>query len=179
MTAMRSTLRVLLRAGVLGTAVAMSGCASSSSGTSNASTASNGGTSSASAAVPDACVLLTRRIAKQILGRTAKQTIDAKPNQHITHCQYISDSGTIDVLVTDDWGILNTGQQHVPGEKPFPGVGDEAHINAVGLRVRKGNRGIQIMASATTAEYAGAAIAPTTLAQTIEIKTAKALLPRL
>ncbi len=104
----------------------------------------------------------------------------AQPNPHMTHCHYSSGTGSLDVLVGDRWDFVNVGQEHVPGEKPLAGLGDEAHINSVTLRVRKGSHGMEITATGPAGTYMGAAAdAQTAHGQALEIKTAKTLLPRL
>ena len=86
----------------------------------------------------------------------------------------------VDVMVSDRWDFINVGQEHVPGEKPLAGLGDEAHVNSVTLRVRKGSHGMEITATGPSGIYTGAAAdAQTARGQALEIKTAKTLLPRL
>jgi hypothetical protein len=182
---MKVTENICLPAAGVALVIAMAGCGSSSNGASG--TASSApetiATSAASVASPallHACDLLTPAIAKTLIGATAHQTIRAQPNPHMTHCHYASGTGSVDVLVSDRWDFVNMGQEHVPGEKALAGLGDEAHINSVTLRVRKGSRGIEITATGAAGTYMGAAAdAEAAHGQALEIKTAKALLPRL
>ncbi len=101
----------------------------------------------------------------------------AQPNPHMTHCQYQSDTGSIDLMVSDSWEMTNEMSDKA---KPVPGLGDEANIDAMGLRVRKGNHGMEINATGPAGDYDGAAAdAQNALAAKYEIKTAKAIVGRL
>lgn len=128
----------------------------------------------------NACDLLTPVIAKKFLGPSAQRTMKAQPNPHMTHCHYNSSDGSIDVIVSDNWDMISVGQEHVPGEKPLAGLGDEAHINPTSLRVRKGTQGMEITATGPAGEYQGAAAdAQLAHGEALSIEVAKALLPRL
>jgi hypothetical protein len=173
----------LSAAGVI-LALAMAACGSSSNGSSGTATSAPERASReaavASSALLHACDLLTPVIARQLIGATAQQTMRAQPNPHMTHCHYRSGTGSVDVMVGDRWDFINAGQEHIPGDKPLTGLGDEAHINTVTLRVRKGERGMEITATGPAGIYSGAAAdAQTAHGQALEIKTAKTLLPRL
>jgi len=125
-----------------------------------------------------ACDLLTAPIAKRLIGGDAHISIKQKPNAHMTHCQYQSDTGTIDLMVSDDWEDVK--DESGKDAKPVPGIGDEANIDAMGLRVRKGTHGMEINASGPSGDYSGAAAdAQDELSTKFEIKTAKALVDRL
>jgi len=181
---MNDTAKTLLRIAGLATAIALAGCGSSSNGTATASAAPDAAASNvaaaAPAAMPHACDLLTAEVAKQFIGPSATRTMKAQPNAHMTHCHYRSSAGSIDVMLGDEWDYINEGQEHVPGEKPVAGLGDEAHINTMSLRVRKGTRGMEISATGAAGDYYGAAAdAETAHGQALEMKVAKALLPRL
>ena len=161
--------------------LAMAGCGGSSSNT-GSSTSQNTTSSApaAPAAIIRACDLLTPEVAKKFLGSSAQRTMDAQPNPHMTHCHYTSGKGSIDVMVGDNWSMINVGQEHVPGEKPIAGLGDEAHINPTSLRVRKGTRGMTITATGPAGTYEGdAADAQLAQGEALSVDVAKALLPRL
>ena len=165
-------------------AIALNACGSSSNGSSATATSAPEAASTAatvaSSELLHACDLLTPAIARKLIGAAAQQTMRAQPNAHMTHCHYRSGTGSVDVMVSDRWDFINVGQEHVPGEKPLAGLGDEAHINTVTLRVRKGTRGMEITATGPAGMYSGAAAdAETARGQALEIKTAKILLPRL
>jgi hypothetical protein len=172
-------------AGVVVLAIAMAACGSSSNGSSGTATsapetAASSAANVASPALLHACDLLTPAIARKLIGAAAQQTMRAQPNPHMTHCHYRSGTGSVDVMVGDRWDFINVGQEHVPGEKPLTGLGDEAYINSVTLRVRKGTHGMEITATGPGGTYTGAAAdAETAHGQALEIKTAKVLLPRL
>jgi len=172
--------KTLLAAAALVTALAMMGCSSSQRTAPSESPSALSAATAASAAVINACDLLTPAIAKQFIGSSAQRTMNAQPNAHMTHCHYNSNQGSIDVIVSDNWSMIDVGQEHVPGEKPLAGLGDEAHINPTSLRVRKGTLGMEVTATGPAGEYQGAA-ADAQLAQgeALSVKVAKALLPRL
>ena len=173
----------LVAAGLV-VALAMAGCGSSSSSSTSSPSQNTAPSATATPAAPvamlHACDLLTPDIAKKFLGASAQRTMKAQPNPHMTHCHYNSNQGSIDVMVGDNWSMINVGQEHVPGEKAIAGIGDEAHINQTSLRVRKGTRGMRVGATGPAGEYSGAA-ADAQLAQgeVLSVKVAKALLPRL
>jgi hypothetical protein len=166
-------------------AIAMASCGSSSTGSSSSASSKPEAAASSAATVASekplhACDLLTLSIAKSLIGSGARQTMRAQPNPHTTHCHYLGSGSSVDVMVSDRWDFINVGQEHVPGEKPLAGLGDEAHINSMTLRVRKGTHGMEITATGPSGTYTGAAAdAQTALRNTLEIKTAKVLLPRL
>jgi hypothetical protein len=182
---MRIVGNACLPAAGIALAIAMAGCGSSSKGPSGtASSAPESAGSSvaivASPALLHACDLLTPAIARSLIGAAAHQTMRAQPNPHMTHCHYLGSGASVDVIVSDRWDFVNVGQEHVPGEKPLAGLGDEAHVNSVTLRVRKGSHGMEITATGPGGTYTGAAAdAETARGQALEIKTAKTLLPRL
>ena len=118
--------------------------------------------------IPHACDLLTPQIAKQLIGTEASRALRAEPNSHLTQCQYDNYDASINVLVGDDWHQINDYQQK-SGEKAVAGVGDEAYLNAEHLRVRKGTRGLEIVATDANDKYS----------PTLEIKAARLFLPRL
>jgi hypothetical protein len=172
---MRSSLNFRLPTAFLVATLAMSGCAashdSSQASSQDASQASSG-------ALLHACDLLTPPIAKKIIGGSAHRTMKAQPNAHETHCQYQSDTGSIDLMVSDDWEITN--EMTDKNSKPVPGLGDEAYIDTMGLRVRKGNRGMEIDATGPSGDYDGAAAdAQMALGAKYDIQTAKAIVGRL
>jgi hypothetical protein len=176
---------VCLAAGVA-LAIAMAGCGSSSN-TSSGTTAKVVESAAPSAAIEKApallhaCDLLTPAIARSLIGAAAHQTMRAQPNPHMTHCHYLGGTGSVDVMVSDRWDFIdNVAQQHMIGDKAVAGLGDEARINSVTLRVRKGSHGMEITATGPPGEYVGAAAdTQTARGQALEIKTAKTLLPRL
>jgi hypothetical protein len=151
----------------------MCGCAASH----GSSQSSDGSSQSSSGAPLDACDLLTTPIAKNIIGGDAHRTMNVRPNPHETHCQYLSGTGSIDLLVSDDWDELSEMRDKA---KPVTGLGDEANIDGMSLQVRKGSHGMEISATGPSGDYEGAAAdAQNALAARYEIKTAKALLGRL
>ena len=166
-------------------AIALASCGSSSKGSSSIATsapetAASSAATAASPALLHACDLLTPAIAKSLIGAAAHQTMRAQPNPHMTHCHYLGAGASVDVIVSDRWDFINSGQEHVPGDKPLAGLGDEAHVNSVTLRVRKGSHSMEITATGPGGTYIGAAAdAQTARGQALEIKTAKTLLPRL
>ena len=182
---MRIVATVSLPAAGVVLAIAMAACGSSSNGPSGTVTSAPPERAPrvmivASPALLHACDLLTPTVARQLIGASAQQTMRAQPNLHMTHCHYRSGTGSVDVMVSDRWDFINSGQEHIPGDKPLAGLGDEAHINTVTLRVRKGSHGMEITATGPGGIYTGAAAdAETARGHALEIKTAKTLLPRL
>jgi hypothetical protein len=163
----------------LAMAFAMTGCGSSHTASSTSQNTASSETA-APAAIIGACDLLTQGIAIKFIGASAQRTMNAQPNPHMTHCHYNSSEGSIDVIVSDNWSMISVGQEHVPGEKPMAGLGDEAHINPTSLRVRKGTHGMEITATGPAGEYSGAAAdAQLAHGEALSVEVAKALLPRL
>jgi hypothetical protein len=104
----------------------------------------------------------------------------AQPNKHMTHCQYESSTGSVDIMVSDDWDMTNPFGVDKKSDTAVPGIGDEAYINDMGLRIRKGTRGLEIGATGAAGDYEGAAAdAQNDLAKKLEIKTAKAIVGKL
>jgi hypothetical protein len=165
-----------LPAALLVAVLAMCGCGSSQN--SAQSGQSSDSSQASSGALLDACDLLTAPIAKNIIGVGTHRTMKAQPNPHTTHCQYQSDTGSIDIMVSDDWEMANAMTNK--NSKPVPGLGDEAYIDAMGLRVRKGTHCMEIDATGPAGDYDGAAAdAQNALAAKYEMKTGRALIARL
>jgi len=107
----------------------------------------------AQATAPNACTVLTDAIAKKYLGADAQLRRDAHPNPHMSQCQYGGAHGVINVM-SGPWDMVN---QTMKDDKPIPGLGDEAHVNAMGLYVRKGDHGLDVGVMTASGEFWGKA----------------------
>ena len=106
------------------------------------------------AAAPDACAVLTKAIADKYLGATATLKQDTHPNPKMSLCQYTSDHGAITVM-SGPWDMVYT--KAASGDTSVAGLGDEAHISAMGLYVRKGDHGLDVGVMTGSGEFWGKA----------------------
>jgi hypothetical protein len=147
----RSTPTIL----VIGAALAatLSGCASAPSITIPSGTEPTPAANASINGLKPACTILTKALAKSVLGASVKRTMDAQPNPKETHCQYQSHTSAVDLLV----GPYSYVQDIDPSAKKVTGFGDAATASSSQFTVRKGSNGIDLMVSIAGSFSGGAA----------------------
>jgi hypothetical protein len=165
----------------------LAGCGSATPATNSgssggSSSSSSGGGSASSSGPPNACKVLTTKIATKELGSTAKRTRKAQPNPQETQCVYTSKAGGSISLLVGNWPIIKESGGGSPADKAksVSGVGDEAEVTSTDFIAKKGDNGIEISAFKASGTFSGAAAtSEQKQAAKLERKIALALLPRL
>ena len=66
---------------------------------------------------------------------------NAQPNPRMTQCQWGSAKGGVITVMSGPWDMVYMGSGK---DEAVAGLGDEAHISASGLYVKKGDHGINV-----------------------------------
>jgi hypothetical protein len=141
-------------------ALALAGCGKSNNASQQAkdaiaqaqAAAAQGKHLAAETAGKRACDILTETVAKKYLGPDAALRRDAQPNPRMTQCQWGSAKGGVITVISGPWDMVYDAS---PKDEAVAGLGDEAHMGASGLYVRKGDHGINIDVMTESGEFWG------------------------